>query len=262
MKGASGSIAENLCSVNKCKDSVTKRGRAALKNVLSWVIPVLLFIAVVLLLFGVAFGAVTLLSLGTAWLLRLFLPLTLFESALLGFIFAAGAVYLLLTLGSAFGPPTPSWSPRRNARYVDDEAEEREYKQIAATRFYESPAERTWQAFLSHEIANDIYMDLQDAPSVTSPMNDSQVQELSIRLAQIGVAILKRKTPRARDLSVNLSGLKREMQRMGQRPYDDDILRVAIDGINANVDYYADELYEIIRTQGWNRPAELQDEWN
>jgi hypothetical protein len=213
-----------------------------------------------LLLFGLAFGAVTLVSLGTGWLLRLFLPLTFFESALLGFIFAAGATYLLLTLASTFGPPTPSWRPRSTVPYALEE-EEREYKQLATKRFYEAPVERTWQAFLSYEIANDIYMDLQGAPSVTSPMNDSQVQELAIRLAQIGVAILKRKTPRARDLSVNLSGLKREMQRMGQRPYDDDILRVAVDGINANVDYYAEELFEVIRTQGWNRAAEPQDEW-
>lgn len=233
-----------------------------MKKVLGTLVPIFLFIAVMLLLFGLAFGAVTLVSLGAAWLLRLFLSLSLFESALLGFIFAAGAIYLLLTVGSAIGPPAPAWRPRSNAAYPIEEDEGREYKQIAPARFYDSPAERTWQAFLSYEIANDIYMDLQDAPSVTSPMNDSQVQELSIRLAQIGMAILKRKTPRARDLSVNLSALKREMQRMGQRPYDDDILRVAVDGINANVDYYADELYEIIRTQGWNRPAEPQDEWN
>lgn len=232
-----------------------------MKKVFGWLGPVLLFIGLMLLLFGVAFGVVTLVSLGTGWLLRLFLPLSLFESALLGFVFAAGAIYLLLTLGSAFGSPTPSWRPRSTVPYALEEDEEREYKQLATTRFYESPAERTWQAFLSYEIANDIYMDLQDAPSVTSPMNDSQVQELAIRLAQIGVAILKRKTPRARDLSVNLSALKREMQRMGQRPYDDDILRVAVDGINANVDYYAEELYEVIRTQGWNRAAEPNDEW-
>ncbi|RIK41229.1 MAG: hypothetical protein DCC55_12630 [Chloroflexi bacterium] len=233
-----------------------------MKNIFGWLVPVLLFITVVLLLFGVSFGAVTLISLGAAWLLRLFLPLTLFESALLGFVFAAAALYLLITVVSAIGPPAASWAPRRTARFADEEAEGREYKQIAPTRFYQNPAERTWEAFLTHEIANDIYMDLQDAPSVTSPMNDSQVQELSIRLAQIGLAILKRKTARARDLSVNLSAVKREMQRMGQRPYDDDILRVAVDGINANVDYYADELYEIIRTQGWNKPAELEDEWN
>jgi hypothetical protein len=102
-------------------------------------------------------------------------------------------------------------------------------------------------------------MGFQDEPRTVSNMNDTQVQELALRLSDLALAIIKRKTGRARDLTVNLSTLKRELQRVGQRAYDDKILQLAVNAININMDYYENELFEVIRTQAWDELADVPE---
>ncbi len=137
--------------------------------------------------------------------------------------------------------------------------EERDYKQIATARFYKSDDDRTWNSWLRREIANDIYVGFQDEPRAVSNMNDTQVQELALRLSDLALAILKRKTPRARDLNVTLNALKRELQRVGQRAYDDKILQLAVNAINLNMDYYENDIFEVIRTQAWDELADVPE---
>ena len=90
-------------------------------------------------------------------------------------------------------------------------------------------------------------------------LNQSQLQELSIRLAEAGINIVKRKTGRARRLSTNLNDLRRELNRMGQRPYDDHILRLALSAINMNLNFFEEPLREVIRRQEWDQPSTMPE---
>jgi hypothetical protein len=82
---------------------------------------------------------------------------------------------------------------------------------------------------------------------------------LSIRLADIATSLLKRKTARTRNLTVDIGGLRREMARMRQRAYDDDILRLATNAINVNMDYYEEIILDLIREGGWSDPATIAE---
>jgi hypothetical protein len=231
-----------------------------MRNFLSQLLPFLLFILFFSLLFAVGFFVVAGVALGMGWVLRLLLPFTLFEAALLGLLFSVTGIYLLATLFRTFGVEENLSFPVMNNRLRPIPAEQKAYKALPSTRFYATPGERTWDAWLRREIANDIYMEFQDAPYTTSSMNDTQVQALAIRLADIALGVLKQKTQRAKHLKFNLATLKREMQRQGQRAYDDDILRLALNGINVNIEFYEDDLLELIRTQAWQQPAAVSED--
>lgn len=230
-----------------------------MRKVFDFALPILLFLTLLILFFGVAFAAVTLIAWGAGWLLRLFFTLSFFESIVLGLLLSACAVYVMLTVARLLAPEDSLRLPSMGNRERQDEEEERDYKQIISTRFYKSANERTWSAWLRREIANDIYMGFQDEPRTVSNMNETQVQELALRLSDLALAILKRKTGRARDLSINVSTLKRELQRVGQRAYDDKILQLAVSAINVNMDYYENELFEVIRTQTWDDVADVPE---
>ncbi|MCB0075602.1 MAG: hypothetical protein KDE20_29310, partial [Caldilineaceae bacterium] len=104
-----------------------------------------------------------------------------------------------------------------------------------------------------------IYAEFQEAPSSISHLNPSQAQELAIRLSEAGLNIIKRKTGRARRLSINLNDLRRELNRMGQKAYDDDILQMALAAINMNLNFFSNDLRDVIRGQKWEELAEIPE---
>ncbi len=226
---------------------------------MKFLLTVLLFVSVLILLFLIGFGLVSLIVFALGWLLRLVFPLTLFESAILATALAALAFYTVTGLLKAF-LPTDISSFKDFSKDDQEDFAQVDYKSIATNRFYKNESERTWEAWLRREIANDVYLRFQEDRDIVRNMNEGQQQELAIRLAEVGVSLLKRKTSRSHDLNVNLNMLKREMTRMGQRAYDDDILVEAVEAINLNTDYYDEFLTTVIHEQSWKRLATIPDD--
>lgn len=231
-----------------------------MKSFLSSFLIFSLIFLVLVAIFGLAFALISVIGLGLGWLLNGIIPtFSYFEATLLSTIFALISFYILRAVARLFVPAelmqkggVDRWDAQENERPD-------EYQTIPTDRFYKSAKERTWENWLQAEVANDIYAEFQDAPSTVANLNHAQLQELSIRLAQAGVNIIKRKTGRARHLSSNLSDLRRELNSMGQRAYDDDILRMALSAINMNLNFFEDPLREVIRSQQWEHLATIPE---
>ena len=46
------------------------------------------------------------------------------------------------------------------------------------------------------------------------------------------------------------------MIKMGLRPYDDDILELAVDAIDDNLDIFQEQIVGIIRARSWDQPSD------
>lgn len=192
-------------------------------------------------------------SLGLGWLLTLFLPLTLFEASLLAM--GAGVIvgafwYNVVRSLSDFAPGPSSYGPPEGE-------EDFEYDEIPAFQFYKTKSGKTWEAWFRYQIANDIYMEFQDAPNRVAPMGQKQLQALAIRLSDLAVSMLKAKTARTKQLRITKNALRQQMKKIGQQPYDDDILSLALVGINGNVDYYYEDLIKVIQDKTWDKPTNM-----
>jgi hypothetical protein len=229
-----------------------------MKKFIGGVGAIILILLVLFVIFGLAFSIVGGLAIGLGYLLMRFFPWSLFEATVLGMVFAAIAIYLISHIASrlsqfGFGP-----------RFMQDLEQDgnwaAEHMRIPTSRFYTTESERTWEAWLRAEIANDIYREFQEAGRAVVNLNQTQMQELAIRLSDLAIAILKRKRGGRGRLTINMANLRQELSRMGQQAYDDRIMRLALDAINLNLDYYDDELVNIIRTQRWDELADVPAE--
>jgi hypothetical protein len=212
----------------------------------------LLILAVVIISLVLVLGF----AVGIGWLLTLFLPFSLFEASLLGLI----ASVIVGTFWYNFLQSVPIGLRQGEYDYDEDEDEDDgEYNQIPASRFYKTEADKTWEAWFRFQIANSIYIEFQDAEQPVAPMGEKQLQELAIRLADITISLLKSKSPRAKQLKVSVPALKRQMNQMGQRPYDDDILELAAEAINQELDYHYEDIIMVIRSKMWHKLYDTYD---
>jgi hypothetical protein len=188
-------------------------------------------------------------AVGVGWLLTRLLPFTLFEGTLLGLLASVivGAFWINVL--------------RSVARWSQEEAEEDEedfyYDEIPPDRFFKTGSEKTWETWLHYEFANDIYVEFQDYPQRIAPTGDRQLQELAVRLAEVAVAILKTKPPRTKRLHLSPGALKQQLIKMGQRPYDDDILNLAAEVINDYMSDHQPELLWVIGKKLWDESPDL-----
>ncbi|MDM8520801.1 hypothetical protein QUF64_12195 [Anaerolineales bacterium HSG6] len=225
---------------------------------------IVLVVGTIIIVSGLTVLAV---GIGIGWLLKLFLPFTLFEGSVLGLI-----TILIISLGwSNLLQNTPTMSTDDyDLDYDDDDDDDDydddddddddydDYDEISITRFYQKQTEKTWEAWFRYQIANSIYIEFQDTPKVVGPMGERQVQELAIRLADIAVPLCKRKPPHTKKFQITQESIKKEMNKMGQRPYSDDILELAVSAINEEIGYEED-LQEIIRNKAWDELSDLID---
>ena len=214
-------------------------------------ITAIIIFLLILIVLALSLALVLGLALGLGWILTLFLPFTLFEASLLGIIASiiVGSVWYNL-LGSIPGLDNREYLPDEDYLDFDDEG-------IPASKFYKTNAGRTWEAWFRYQIANGIYVEFQDSPSPVAPLGEKQLQELAIRLADITIALLKARPSQSKQLKVTMSTVKRQMTKMGQRPYDDNILRLAITAINEDLDYHYEDLTEVIRARLWDQPCDM-----
>lgn len=230
---------------------------------------------VYLLVFLLSFSGMTLVIWIMARLLMLIFPFSLFEAMLLSTFFSSFATYALMRFHGItedvhgeikeIEKSSTLHNHFRTARLSDIELDRSDfdrddYKYISDTRFYKDSSERTWENWLRKEIANDIYAEFQQKSKAVSNLNDTQSQELAVRLAEFGVNILKRKTSRTRKLTITKNQLTREVEKNGQRAYDDMIIRLAVAAQNMNMGFYYDTLIEVVRNNQWNQQATIDDE--
>jgi hypothetical protein len=203
----------------------------------------LLFVLVIALVIVVSLALFIGLSLGIGWLLTLFLPFSLFEATLLGML---AAVVTGLVWVSIFRSISVS-------EFLEDE-DESEPDEIPQSRFWESPVDRTWKNWFRYILANAVYEDLLDSPSAITVMEEKQLQDLSIRLADTALDGLKTKSPRTKRLRVSKGMLKQQLIKMAQQPYDDDILDAAVAAMNASLRLLEEPLRQAIRERLWDEP--------
>lgn len=208
------------------------------------------FLLLVLIVFLVGLLCVAMImgwSVGVGWLLIKITPFTLFEASLLvmiaSIVVGYGAIKIMTT-----NVTTPSPSPHFPPP-LEDEPEP-----IPAQRFYKTEAQKTNEAWFRYEMANSIYWDFEQDNDINTTMNDTEMKELAIRLSEVLVGALKSQKPK-RSGRVTVTQMKKQMDKMGQRPYDDDIMLTAVAGINEMFDY-DDELVEIVQEQSWDEMAE------
>ena len=212
-------------------------------------IPILIVIGLIILLLALVLG----IAIGLGWLLTLFLPFTLFEGTVL--VMAASAI--IGTVGYNLVRVLSDFIPHLSDFYDEDEDEDEYYDDIPTSRFFKTSAEQTWETWFRYEIANDIYVAFQTAPKRIAPMDSKQLQELAIRLADTAVAILKAESSSTRRLEITKAALEQQMTRSGQRPYDDDILGLAVNAIGMSLEYYYEDFIAVIRGRLWNKPTDM-----
>ena len=187
-------------------------------------------------------------SIGLGWLLARLLPvLTIFEASLL---------IMLATIAVAYLGSRVMTMPVPGAE-VAEELEDLDISPIPAERFHKGEAGKTGEAVLRYRLANSIYLDLEDEPDVSRMMRRDQLEELAIRLTDIAVGMLKRRGKQSGRIGLTVSALAKEMEKKGQKPYDADIMQVAVDSINEQL-FFDLDLIEIVREKRWN---ESMPEW-
>ena len=208
----------------------------------------------ILILVSVSLALTLGIAIGIGWLLTLFLPFSLFEASLLGIIAS-------VIVGTFWYNLLESIPGLKSTKYDDDfdDEEDEDYDSIPASRFFKTNSDKTWEGWLRYQLANDIYTEFQEEEHSIISKGEKQAQELAIRLADIVIPMLKTKSPKAKRLSVTLPALKQQMNKMGQRPYDDDILNPAVMAVNWNLDYNYENVMQVIRAKSWNAPCELFD---
>lgn len=234
-----------------------------MRKFLGIVLPTLLVVLLLVLGFTLVFALVAAIAAFSGWLLRLVFTLSLFESMVLGTLFIITTYYIVTSVVGLFASPDMLG---RSTPFADDDeeeeedADEMEHRRIPDARFFDAPAKRTWETWLRYEFANDIYAEFQDEPDAVHNLNDSQSQELAIRLADLALDMLKRKTTHARRYAITIPAFKREMSNRGLRTYDDDILRLAVAAVNLNMEYYREDIRKIMASDGWQQPTPDYDD--
>jgi len=209
-------------------------------------LPIAILIIVLLV---ISFALVIGVALGVGWILTLFLPFSLFEATLLVMI----AALVIWTIWRNILRSADTF----NFYEDEEETEEPDLNEIPMSRFCRTDADRTWENWFRYLIANTVYEDFLDSPGLIPQMNERQLQELSIRLADAAIAALKRKSPRTKRLRVTRGMLKHEIIGMGQQPYDDDILDTAVSAIEVELISSQEELREVVRGKLWDEPADV-----
>jgi len=183
-------------------------------------------------------------SIGLGWLLTRLLPVfTIFEASLLIMLASIAVAYV----GSqVMTTPVPGTE-------LAEELENLDSSPIPSERFFNSETDKTGEAVLRYRLANSIYLDLEDEPNVSRMMRREQLEELAVRLTGLAVGMLKRKNKQSGRIGLTVAALTREMEKKGQKPYDADIMRVAIDAINEQL-FFDLDLIEIVRRKRWDEP--------
>lgn len=206
----------------------------------------MLLVVLVLLLVGLVGLAILLgWSVGLGWVLIQLLPFTLFEASLL--IMAGTAVigFVEWRILSIRAPDSP-WADEDE----DDDTDDDDYP-IREVRFLEDAPGKTGETVFRYQMANDLFLYFRDNPRIRGQLGEKQLEELVIRLTDILVVIWKSKKFHGQRVSVTTEAMRKQMEKMGQRPYDEDILQSAVSCANLRLSY-DEELTDIVIAKRWD----------
>ena len=210
------------------------------------IVGIIVVVGVILLaLLGIT--AVLAIIMGLGWVLTQVIPqFSLFEATVLIVLAGALASILFDKLFGLFKGIDASEYESYLYPFEDDPS-----KTIVIDRFAETADEFDGEAYFRYQIANAISDDLDALPRTTGLSTQRQVIELSIRLTDPVVSILKRRKKRVNHVTINISAMKKELDRMGLKPYDDDILETAVKSVNMVLDV-DEKLLDIVNDHEWN----------
>ncbi len=181
---------------------------------LALLVPLLVILLVVAFIIGW--------SLLFGWLLSLIIALTLFEGALLVMLATFATAYAMLH----YQADTSS------DLWFDDDDDDEDFYQIKPDRFVKSSAERTWENWMRYEIANAINIHFAETDLQSETVSEQDLREIAIRLADVTIAAVKRRSPRTHPLRLTPEQLTSQMRHMELQPYDNDIISEASAAIN------------------------------
>jgi hypothetical protein len=201
---------------------------------------------IILLLILAGMAVVLVWSIGLGWVLSHLLPFSLFEGSLLAMAASVIVGYVASRILDSLELPLLEPEPREPL--VD-------LPSYPHTRFYPSETDKTWEAWFRFELANRLYDALAASPRVTGRLDKSQRQELAVRLADIGIALLKAKIGRGRQVRTRLADWQAYMANQGLKPYDEALLRLAMTTVHTTL---AAPVFErVVRAKLWDQPARL-----
>jgi hypothetical protein len=201
-------------------------------------------VVVIVLLIVLILAVVIGLSVGIGWILTLILPFTLFEGTLVGM----GAAMVTGLLAERLF--------RASTGYGLDDIEPYYEEGIPMSRFWESEEEMTWENWFRYLFADAIHDDILTSPPWVGAMTPDEVEETAIQLADLAVAALKKKSPRAERMRVSRTMLKREMDRPNRPNLDEDLLDLAVTSVNVELIPVEGILESVIKSRSWDEPAE------
>jgi hypothetical protein len=134
---------------------------------------------------------------------------------------------------------------RRLSTYVIDET-------IPLERFAANEAEISDETWFRFEMSNHIYGNLLDMDREL-PMGAAQQKELAIRLTDIAIAVLKGRKPsrRNRQVRITVAQMQKELNAIGQQPYDTDILETAVATVNTRLSSDED-MADVVLNDTWD----------
>lgn len=175
----------------------------------------LIFILVLLL----STALILLWSLSFGWVLTLILPLELFEGALLVMIASITSVAGLMY----------------SMRSIREDSKLELLDALPIERFTSDSDSLTMEQLFRYQIANDMVMTFEDEPSTANLMDERQRGELAVRLSEICSTTLRKKPANTKNPQISKAALKKQMNEMKLKPYDDDLLNIAVEATNAHL---------------------------
>ncbi len=227
------------------------------RSILSTIVIIGLVVAVLLL--GLALALLW--GLGLAWVLQRWLPLTLFEGAILVYVATYGVSWLIASIWETINNRPTSWEEEEDEE-EEDEEDSAEFLQsilpIPVKRFTQAANGATWEAWVRFTLANMIFIELTTTPEVVGYLGRQQQQELSIRLADIIIPILRRHKSKSSLPRLSIAALKQQMDAMNQQPYEDDLLLLAVRTANAAISIH-ENLADVVMGKLWAEPCAIPD---
>ncbi len=136
---------------------------------------------------------------------------------------------------------------------VSEESDD--FDAIPVTRFVRDRTDYTWENWTRFNLANSVYIEFQDDARPVSALNKEQQRELAVRLADVAIAILKAKPATTRRLNVTTAQYRKHLSQMGQHPYDDDILAIAVDAVNEGLQIGQPHYLNVVTQRTWGQLA-------
>ncbi|MBK7919487.1 MAG: hypothetical protein IPJ94_25165 [Chloroflexi bacterium] len=211
-----------------------------MRNIINLIISALLMLlAGILVIVLVAAWAM-----GLGWLLSQIVPFSWFEATLLMLISSIVVGFTAVRLFALFPPPLDNEATKNTPFVLRDP--------IPLSRFSVNEEEVTDEAWLRFEIANEIFDNLVNMERELA-MGEAQQKELAVRLTDVVVAVLKGRKHNRRTYSVRVTveQLRKQLEAMGQQPYDTDLLETAVATTNMRLSYDED-LADVVRDKTWD----------